>query len=283
MAEKVTFSFGENWRDYLSSVSDSEIASAMRDICNRLEIDPTSEKAHDPLAGKSVIDIGSGSGIHSFAFHGLGVERLTSVDLDPHSVTATESMWERAGKPDNWQVTHGSILNRDFVASLETYDIVYSWGVLHHTGAMWEAIDHAMQLVKPDGQLWIAIYAKGPRYAKDLALKQKYNAASDTGKQWMVRKWILQDMFRRAKRFKNPFVWSGKSRRGMNKYHDLIDWLGGLPYEVANADEITKFALARGFVMESIQVANQGGCSDFVLRSVPGIQDRVRPALPNAA
>ncbi len=274
MNDKITFSFGENWRDYLSNISETEIESAMKDICSQLEI-PTSD-ADAPLAGKSVIDIGSGSGIHSLSFHRLGVEALTSVDVDPHSVTATESMWERAGKPDNWKVVHGSILDNKFVGDLNTYDIVYSWGVLHHTGSMWEAIDNAMKLVKPGGQIWIALYAKGPRYAKDLALKKKYNAATDAGKRWMVRKWILQDMFRCAKRFKNPFVWYSKSRRGMNKYHDLIDWLGGLPYEVANPDEVTKFALARGFVMEGIQVANQGGCSDFIMRSVPGIQKSVR-------
>ena len=109
---KVTFSFGENWRDYLTNVSAEEIDSAMKDICSRLEIDSAENK---PLGGKTVVDIGSGSGIHSLAFHRLGVEHLTSVDVDPHSVTATESMWERAGKPENWQVTHGSILDLSLI------------------------------------------------------------------------------------------------------------------------------------------------------------------------
>lgn len=268
MADKITFSFGENWRDYLTTVSEDEINSAGTEIDKWL-----SSKS---LRGKSLIDIGSGSGIHSLAFHKFGVSQLRSVDVDPHSVTATTSMWERAGSPDNWKVEHGSILDADFVKSLGQYDVVYSWGVLHHTGSMWEAIDNALRLVKPGGRVWIAIYVHGPNFGRDLELKKKYNTSSDSGKKWMLRKWIFRDMLRLAKARKNPFIWfSDKSKRGMNRYHDAIDWLGGLPYEVASAQEITEFCLKRDFIMEGIEVAPEGGCSDYVLRHVPGLSQTI--------
>ena len=110
MSDKITFSFGENWRDYLSTVSQEENKSAAHEIDKWL--------GAESLKDRSLIDIGSGSGIHSLAFHQFGVSELRSVDVDPHSVTATTSMWEKAGSPDNWKVEHGSILDSDFVSSL---------------------------------------------------------------------------------------------------------------------------------------------------------------------
>ena len=140
---------------------------------------------------------------------------------------------------------------------------------------MWEAIENALSLVRPGGRVWIAIYVKGPNYQRDLELKQKYNSSSDAGKKWMLRKWILRDMLRLAKARQNPFIWfSDKSKRGMNRYHDAIDWLGGLPYEVASADEIAQFCLEREIVLERVQVAPEGGCSDYVLQHVPGLNER---------
>jgi len=114
--------------------------------------------------------------------------------------------------------------------------------------------------------VWITLYQKGPRYAADLALKQKYNSASAFGKWVMVYSRILKVMISRARHFKNPFTWNEKSARGMNRYHDLIDWLGGLPYEVATEDEVLQVAAESGLVLERIRVAKEGGCSIYVFR-----------------
>lgn len=265
MGEEITFSFGRNWSDYVSTVTDADIDSAISDI--RTWLGPAVE-------GKSIVDIGSGSGIHSLAFHRLGASSVLSIDVDPHSVSASKTLWEREQCPNTWRVETGSILDERLVESLGSFDIVYSWGVLHHTGDMWRAIRNASSVVAPDGVLWISIYTKGPRYSKDLALKKAFNAASDAGKGWMIRKWILRDMWRRAKRLKNPFGWFSKSKRGMNTYHDLIDWLGGLPYEVADPNEIIELGIDRGFVTERIHVTQQGACSIYLLRSVPGFSGR---------
>ena len=276
MSEKVTFSFGENWRDYLKTVTETEIEAAVDDI--RLWLSDAD------IQGKAVLDAGSGSGIHSLSFHRLGAASICSFDLDPHSVMATKSLWEQAGRPDNWHVQQGSVLDRDFIRQLGNFDVVYSWGVLHHTGQMWHAIENAASLVKPGGVFFISIYAKGGRYEKDLRLKQAYNAASESGKQWMVRKFILKRMWKRARRFKNPLRWHGDSVRGMNPHHDLIDWLGGLPYEVASVDEIVQFGMRHGFALERIRVATEGACSVYVLRSVPELLARTATeSTPEAA
>lgn len=252
----ITFSFGENWQDYLSTVSDREMELAERDI----------EKwvGASAVRGKTVVDIGSGSGIHSLAFLRLGARRIRSFDFDKSSVAATMSLRSNAGDPANWTVEHGSILDHDYIRSLGQFDIVYAWGVLHHTGSMWEAVDNAFGLVRPGGTLWVALYQKGPRYESDLALKQRYNAASSVGKRVMEYRRAGRLMLSRARHLQNPFGWNQKGRRGMNAYHNIRDWLGGLPYETAAEDDVVTGARKRGFVLERIKVRREGGCSDYV-------------------
>lgn len=257
MADSITFSFGENWKSYLETISEDDIRSSMQDIEAWL--------GEGIVKGKDVLDIGSGSGLHSLAFYLLGAKSVRSIDVDPNSVEATRSLWEKSEKSDNWRVEHASILDDAFVKTLDDYDIVYSWGVLHHTGDMWKAIDNTFDLVRQNGHLWISLYAKGRRYPKHLALKQKYNAASDFGKSWMVNLRIAGKMVGRLFRGKNPFIWNRTRARGMNVYHDLVDWLGGLPYEVATPDEVVVRARPHGFVLERIKVAREGGCSIYVL------------------
>lgn len=257
--QRITFSFGKNWQDYLDTVTAQEIESAKSDIDEWL--------GPGAVRAKTIIDIGSGSGIHSLAFLRLGARHIHSLDYDPHSVEATKSLWRAEGKPANWVVEHGSILDADYIRSLGRYDIVYSWGVLHHTGALWQALTNASVLVKPGGSLWISLYRKSPRDARDLALKQKYNMASNFGKRIMEGRRIARLMASRASHLQNPFAWNQKVTRGMNAYHDVRDWLGGLPYETASESEVITRARRLGFILEQIKVGGQGGCSVYLFSS----------------
>lgn len=242
--EKITFSFGENWRSFVDTVSDDSIQRALSDIERWL--------GADTVIGKTILDIGSGSGIHSLCFHRLGAKEVSSFDLDPKSVESTRLLWRKAGSPSNWEIAQGSILDKDFVAGIGKHQIVYSWGVLHHTGSMWQAIDNACGLVEKGGLLWIAIYVKSPSYEQDLKLKRSYNQASRFGKKIIEWNEISKLMRQRWNAGKNPFGWNEKQVRGMDAYHDLLDWLGGLPYEVASAEEIISFCEGRGFTMQKV-------------------------------
>ncbi|MDP2645941.1 MAG: class I SAM-dependent methyltransferase, partial [Desulfobacterales bacterium] len=159
MEEKITFSFGENWRAYLETISEESIRSVREDIENWL--------GAEAGRGKKILDIGCGSGIHSLIFHQLGAKELVSFDADPISVESTTILREKAGSPSSWKVMKGSVLDKSFIANNiggAIFDIVYSWGVLHHTGSMWRAIENSSSLVKKGGLYWIALYRKGPRY-----------------------------------------------------------------------------------------------------------------------
>ncbi len=258
---QVTFSFGKNWQSFIETISEETVRAASEDIDGWL--------GRDFVKGKTVLDIGCGSGIHSLVFHIKGAKEVLSFDVDPCSVAATQKLWGKAGQPSNWKILAGSILDRDFVGRLGKFDIVYSWGVLHHTGAMWEAIENASTLVENGGTFWIALYKKGQNYKKHLNTKIKYNAASDLGKKLMVARIIALKMVGRALRLKNPLYLLQAKRRGMNSYHNLIDWLGGLPYEVASEQEITSFLKKKRFCAKKIEVRREGS-NNIYLFSAPG-------------
>src|SRR3712207_6062570 len=144
------FKFGENWQRFLLVLNDERIAEAEKSLKQMLEV--------EDLQGKSFLDIGSGSGLFSLAARRLGA-KVRSFDYDPQSVACTQELKRRYFADDlNWTIEQGSVLDVDYVKSLGQFDIVYSWGVLHHTGAMWQALENASLPVADGGYLFIAIY-----------------------------------------------------------------------------------------------------------------------------
>lgn len=253
----ITFSFGRNWKSFSRFASDLAIRRAEEDV--RLWLGPQS------IAEKSVIDIGCGSGIHSLVFYQMGAASLVSIDADPCSVQSVNLFHARAGNPSNWRVLGGSILDEGLLNSLGRFDVVYSWGVLHHTGQMWTAIENASQLAAPNGQLWISIYAKGPNYPDHLRVKQKFNRASWLYKKTYVAYYLLARWRaeRRAGHRLKDWFWY---ERGMNAYHDAVDWFGGLPYEVATVTEVKAYLEPQGWTLERLREAPEGQCHVFLFR-----------------
>ena len=264
------FEFGKNWARFLRVLDDDRIGQAERSLREML--------GKDRLDGLRFLDIGSGSGLFSLAARRLGAE-VRSFDYDPHSVACTLELKARYFADDpHWLVGRGSVLEREFVDSLGTFDIVYSWGVLHHTGAMWTALDHAQRPVAPGGLLFIAIY-------------------NDTGSQSGRWKRIKHTYARLPRLLQPPFAlavsapeevkalarsvlagrpqdyvrsWTGYSRsRGMSHWHDIVDWVGGYPYEYAKPDAIFAFFRQRGFSLEALKMGGGLGCSEYVFSRNP--------------
>jgi SAM-dependent methyltransferase len=254
------FSFGQNWKDYINVYNDSLLDSSIRDLLEWF--------SPDMIEDKEVLDAGCGSGLHSLAFLTLKAKHITSFDYDLKSIEASQYLWKKHNCPGNWQVLQGSVLDKNFLSKLGKFDIVYSWGVLHHTGSMWRAMINCMHLVKVNGFFLISIYVKGDNFQRDLERKKKYNESNKFGKRAMeLYYFIIPLMIKRIRWGLNPFKWNKATIRGMNTYIDIKDWLGGLPYEVASVEEIHKIFSENNFKLLKFTENSEGYCNIYLFQN----------------
>lgn len=266
-AEELRFGFGANWADYIEkNFSDERVEISRGHLLGMLKL--------DSLKGKNFLDIGCGSGLHSLAAWRSGAENVVSFDYDRNSVATTKKLHELSGSPANWKIMQGSVLDKQFMESLPKSDIVYSWGVLHHTGSMWEAIENAAKCMHETSVFYIALYSKdvyvSPPYEYWLDVKRAYNHAGSFKKRWMEWVYAWRDSIRgHLIRGKNPlsYMKSYKQSRGMSYWHDVKDWLGGYPMEFAGNKETEIFGREK-LGLELIHIKAGEGNTEFLFRNI---------------
>jgi len=276
---KITFSFGRNWKNYVKNIVNEKVIEEAKESLLRY-------LPEEEYRGKTFIDVGCGSGIFSLSALLLGCQKVVSFDIDPVSIEAAQLIKEKFSYllPTNhsWDIFQGNILDTDLIENLKDKgDIVYSWGVLHHTGNMWQAIENETKLVKPNGYFIIAIYNHAPSSEFWLKVKKFYNAHPS------IQPFLIA--------FYGAYVVLGyivrrktlnlRRERGMHVFYAAIDWLGGLPYEFACFDEVQEFVEKLGFVLiksptklpcgkgiksnifEKMRAKNTG-CNEFVFQKI---------------
>jgi 2-polyprenyl-6-hydroxyphenyl methylase/3-demethylubiquinone-9 3-methyltransferase len=260
------FEFGKNWAWFLATLNDDKIAEAVASLRDMLE--------GESLAGRTFLDIGSGSGLFSLAARKLGA-RVHSLDYDPNSVGCTQTLRDRYFPNDEqWIVESGSALDADYIRSLGKFDVVYSWGVLHHTGNMWAALANAALPVADHGQLFIAIYNdQGPHSVRWLKTKRLYNRLPKGLRFlvvwpsfWMLNWRTLVKDTLKLQPLKSIRAY-GQGGRGMSFWQDVVDWVGGYPFEVAKPEELFDFYRKLGFTLTRLRTAGGSlGCNELVFR-----------------
>ena len=257
--KNLAFNFGANWQRFSESSLDSlKFEDAFKSLDQLIGL--------EKIKGRSFLDIGCGSGIFAIAASLAGAGKVIGIDISRESIAASNSNKERFAAQSNIIFSHKSVFDDD-ILQLGRFDIVYSWGVLHHTGDMWRSIDVASKLVAPDSLFIIAIYNKHWSCRLWKIVKRLYNITPKLIQPLMV--WFFFVVIAAAKLIvtrKNPFK---KQKRGMSFYYDVIDWVGGYPYEYAGSDEVINYVKNLGFkCIKYVKPVVPTGCNEFVFLKI---------------
>jgi SAM-dependent methyltransferase len=257
--ERINFSFGENWKRFLADIKDSTIQQAEDSFISFTRL--------PRLDDYTFLDIGCGSGLSSLVAYHLGARRITSIDIDPNSIDCVTTLRRRfANGTSNWDILQGSALDRNFICSLGRFSYVYSWGVLHHTGHLWKAIENVIDCVEPGGRLHIAIYNEHKSSAIWLKVKKLCNRFPKTIFPVLKIAYASFVYVRVLIRFQSPIKYLRQypQRRGMSFWRDIDDWLMGLPYEYCKPDQVINFLSDRSFALLRLRTSASTGNNQFL-------------------
>jgi SAM-dependent methyltransferase len=260
------FAFGENWGRFLEHVDEPRVERAALSLRESLGV--------EDLSGRSFLDAGAGSGLLSLAATRLGAERVHSFDHDPECVACAEELKQRfAPDVESWSIEAGDLTDPGYCAGLGEFDVVYGFGVVHHTGAMWEALDNLAGAVAPGGLLFVSVYndqektserwRKVKRLYNRLPVRLRPLYAAIAWAPWEA--WYgVRGMIYIPRKYLR--TWTQRDR-GMSKWHDIVDWVGGYPFEVARPEQVFDRVRRHGFELIGLKtVRGSSAANEFLFR-----------------
>lgn len=275
------FHFGKNWQRFVDKgFSEDKVTRSKSALSTMLGI--------SSLEGMSFLDIGCGSGLSSLAALRLGATTVVSLDYDEQSVIAAQKLHAYEGNPSNWNIFKGDVLDTQSLKNFSKFDIVYSWGVLHHTGDMARAIANSTIPLHQNGLLLLALYSHTayqngevfgqPSPKEWLGIKHRYLKASDPIRRWMMIEylwrryfstahWDLRKLTHGAKELHARWKSYQESQRGMDFITDIHDWLGGWPMEFINEWDLQQQMYAE-FNIELLRMETGRGNTQFLFRRI---------------
>ncbi len=263
---KKNFSFGKNWSEFLKKLDKEKIEDAKNSLKNFSGL--------ETFKGKVFVDIGCGSGLFSLCALLLGAKKVVSVDIDDSSINCAKFLRNKYSySQEKWEIIKGSALDKEFINSLPKADILYSWGVLHHTGNMYEAFENVEKLSKKKTLFYLAIYNEFngvPTSKTWRKIKKFYSSSGKISRKLMEIIYISYYVLGLLVYGRNPIKYIKKynknSVRGMDFFTDAKDWLGGYPYEYATTGKIKDYFEQKGFKLLKIRKSRREGCNEFLFR-----------------
>jgi len=255
------FDFGSNWKRYSRQALTVQRVEAARqafaDLTQGIE-----------LKARTFLDVGFGQGLTSLCASSAGA-KVHCLDVNPGcaEALALTSRFFPTSASDKLTLITDSILSETVVTDLLEisdggYDVVHSWGVLHHTGNLARAYANCAVLVRPGGYLIVAIYNRHWSSPLWKQIKRLYCLLPSMGRKVLVVMFIpVIYLAKFLVTGKNPF----EKERGMDFFFDVVDWVGGYPYEYASIQDVVNLAARNN--LELIRVGPAGvptGCNEFV-------------------
>jgi SAM-dependent methyltransferase len=256
------FAFGKNWESYAQLIDEGRVQAAERGLVRLV--------GEGFIENRTFLDIGCGSGVHSLAAARLGASQVVSIDIDPVAVSTTRKVLA-TDRGTDIRVERASVLelNPDLFGR---FDIVYSWGALHHTGAMRQAISCAASVVSPGGLFVFAVYHRTRMCHFWTREKRWYSRSSPRLQKFAQAIYIalMRWHFLVAGKDFASFVTGYGTCRGMDFRHDVHDWLGGYPYESISPEDVGHlmgelgFSCVRSFILSPRIGLLGSGCDEYV-------------------
>lgn len=261
------YAFGDSWSGLAKLVGEDHIEGARQGLLRLLP--------EASFKGRTFLDIGCGSGLDALAAARLGARHVLAIDADQKNVAAAEALLARHGGGVPWTVRCAEVFDLD-PRRHGRYDIVYSWGVLHRTGSVADAVAKAASLVATGGHLAVALY-RPTRLDPFWVAEKRWYAQADQGTQRLVRA-VHIGLLRMRLTLAGRGVKlqsAGYDPRGRDLRRAVQDWLGRFPYESIAAAEVESLLAEQGLEMvQEFAVSRSkrplgllgSGCDEYVYR-----------------